>query len=70
MVLGLTAGQVPPSGQWWPVVNHKAQIPSQLMTDQLVTPAVFLHLAEPVSSRNRAVWLPLLQNGEDEHMSL
>lgn len=56
------------SGGWW--LNHKAQIPSQLGTDQLVTPAVFLHLAEPISSGNRAVRLPLLQDGEDEHVSL
>lgn len=40
------------------------------MTDQLVTPAVFLHVAEPVSSGNGAVRLPLLQDGEDEHVSL
>lgn len=51
-------------GRW---LNHKPQIPSQLLTDRLVTPGVFLHLAEPISSRNGAVWLPLLQDGEDEH---
>jgi len=56
------------SGVRW--LNHKAQIPSQLVTDQLVTPAVFLHVAEPVSSGNGAVRLPLLQDGEDEHVSL
>lgn len=66
MVLGLTAGQATPSGQWWAVVKPQASN-SKSAADRLVTPGVFLHLAEPISSRNGAVWLPLLQDGEDEH---
>ena len=58
-------------GRW---LNHKAQIPSQLLTDRLVTPGMFLHLAEPISSRmglygclsRRTVKM----STESEHMSL
>ena len=43
------------------VVKPQARILSQLMTYRLVPLGAFLHLAEPVSSRNGAVRLLLLQ---------
>ena len=58
-------------GRW---LNHKVQIPSQLLTVRLVTPGVVLHLAEPISSwMGPYGWLSrrtVKMSTESEHVSL